>query len=298
MGLAIKFYKFFFEVCGRCFCFILNNRIFKEFLFSMHQRNSYVVANTKFASFVLNVNDQVIGRSTFVKNSPFDSEKFETVVKLLPPNHSKDLLMDVGANVGTISIYAVGSGIFSKAFAFEPEPKNFKLLQVNVLLNDLEQRVFLENIALSSTTDSHQLLISDSNYGDHRIVDHVCLYDDSNKTSLYVDVKCDLLDSFSQIVDKDSTLVWIDTQGYEGFVLAGARIILSKQVPICLEFWPFGLDQTNCKVQLIDIIVNAGYSYFIDLRYPDRKVQITTANLVSLADSLAGENLFTDILII
>ena len=49
-----------------------------------------------------------------------------------------DVVVDIGAQAGFFSVYAgskIGSG---KAYAFEPEPNNFKLLKENISLNKLK----------------------------------------------------------------------------------------------------------------------------------------------------------------
>ena len=49
--------------------------------------------------------------------------------------------VDVGANIGTTTIPALLSHGFETAVAIEPEPENVRVLRMNVLLNDLEDRV-------------------------------------------------------------------------------------------------------------------------------------------------------------
>jgi hypothetical protein len=37
----------------------------------------------------------------------------------------------------------------------------------------------------------------------------------------------------------------MDTQGYEGHVLAGARRLLDSGTPLVMEFWPYGIKRVN-----------------------------------------------------
>ena len=40
-------------------------------------------------------------------------------------------------------------------------------------------------------------------------------------------------------------LAWIDTQGHEGHVLSGASRLIQANVPIVIEFWPYGLKRSG-----------------------------------------------------
>jgi hypothetical protein len=64
--------------------------------------------------------------------------------------------------------------------------------------------------------------------------------------------------------DFASTLVWIDTQGYEGMALKGASVILAKKCPLAVEFWPYGLKRANCYDAFKHAVVS-NYRVFYDL---------------------------------
>src|SRR5690349_18823938 len=51
-----------------------------------------------------------------------------------------DVFVDVGANVGMYSIWAAKTRK-TRVFAFEPEAQNYSLLNRNIVLNDLSDRV-------------------------------------------------------------------------------------------------------------------------------------------------------------
>lgn len=58
-----------------------------------------------------------------------------------------DLMIDIGANVGLYSIYAAKAG--ARVLAFEPESQNYALLNRNLYLNGLADRVQCLNVAIS-----------------------------------------------------------------------------------------------------------------------------------------------------
>lgn len=70
------------------------------------------------------------------------------------------VLYDIGANVGTYSLYAALSGKASQAFSFEPESQNYALLNRNIALNALDDKVTAFNIPLSDRTHLDRLHLS------------------------------------------------------------------------------------------------------------------------------------------
>ena len=91
--------------------------------------------------FVVSTADKVIGREVFL-HGEFDFAKLQTALAILAreghpaPTH----LIDVGANIGTITIPALKRGLIQTATAIEPHPHNLRLLRTNIALNGLEDR--------------------------------------------------------------------------------------------------------------------------------------------------------------
>ena len=72
--------------------------------------------------------------------------------------NSSDILFDIGANVGVFSIYS--SSIKNiKCVAFEPEYSNLYLLK-NIILNNLQNKIFVYPIALSNKSELSMLNLS------------------------------------------------------------------------------------------------------------------------------------------
>jgi hypothetical protein len=74
----------------------------------------------------------MIGRGTYKSLKSFDARNLEKSLKILKTK--KNILLDVGANIGSIGIYGVAKNYFKKCLAFEPEPRNFDLLKKIYLL--------------------------------------------------------------------------------------------------------------------------------------------------------------------
>ena len=71
-------------------------------------------------------------------------------LRILGKKHKKKTLIDIGANIGSISIPALARGFFRNAIVFEPEIKNYRVLIANIYLNKLENKIRSINLALSN----------------------------------------------------------------------------------------------------------------------------------------------------
>lgn len=75
-----------------------------------------------------------------------------------------DILYDVGANVGCYSLYAALKKK-CRVYAFEPESLNYGVLNRNIHLNGIDDRVQAYNIAVSSQAELGELNLKIFDYG-------------------------------------------------------------------------------------------------------------------------------------
>jgi hypothetical protein len=78
-------------------------------------------------------------------------------------------------------------------------------------------------------------------------------------------VKLTKLDSVIKKINPKNVFLWIDVQGYEGFVLDGGRETLRYNPPLVIEFWPYALERSGCIELLKEIIIKANYKNCYDL---------------------------------
>jgi FkbM family methyltransferase len=147
---------------------------------------------------------------------------------------SQPNFIDVGGNIGYFScLFSKLAGPAGKVLAFEPESKNFALLKRNVQGNRLTN-VELHECALGASAGTAKLgLYKPANRGRHSMVD-------TNVKST-VDVPIRRLDDViaeSGYGDRSWSLMKIDVEGYEPFVLQGAEHTLSKTEMLVLEYSP------------------------------------------------------------
>lgn len=191
--------------------------------------------------------------------------------------------LDVGANIGSATCLALSRYGATEAWMFEPAPENVKLLRQNVLANGLEDQVHVHTVALSDHDGTVAFELSDTNWGDHRV--RVGRANNEGSAALLgetqrrvVDIHAQRLDSLFEegSIDVGSLgLAWIDVQGHEGHVFAGAAGLLASDVPIVCEYWPYGLERTG-GLERFHTLAAGSRSGFIDLATPGAPVLPTT----------------------
>lgn len=194
--------------------------------------------------YLFGIKDISIPFDMFINKCTFPEEEIKLFFKLTEKYYnrkpqSKDYFFDIGANIGTTSIY-VKRNIFNEmnVVAFEPEPFNYKLLRANALLNDCED-IRCENIGLSSKEGTATMAIFPENRGRNQIVSSS---DMDLRDKEKIDISIMSLDDYIGREHIDSNFIkwlWIDTEGHEVEVLKGMKDLLSEyHIPIFMEFNP------------------------------------------------------------
>jgi FkbM family methyltransferase len=262
-------------------------------------RQTYALCDLK-EQYVVSTQDNIIGRVLFDVGE-FDFNKFEIAHQAIVANTGKrpKTLIDIGANIGTICIPAVARGLVKNAIAIEPSPENCRLLRANIELNDLHGRIMVHETAVGPRDgEILSLALSPDNLGDHRIATGIASSEGEGRQ--IIKVRSDTLDHVLEDLRDQNLLLWMDVQGFEGFVLAGSRNLLEDKPPLVMEFWPRGMPRES-SFQLVKTAIGH-YVNFIDLAHPDRLRPIGDLDL--LYDEIGqGEDPprmqdFTDILIV
>ncbi len=189
--------------------------------------------------FSFDANDRFVGQVMMNNNYElYESELFVSKVS------KGDVVFDVGANIGYYVFLAAkkmglnhlfGRG---KIFAFEPNMKNFLLLDRNIKMNSLKN-ISLHNEAVGQINTTGHLYLSKDNFGDHRM--------STTEGWDCEDVSIVSLDSVIKKSALEPDVLKIDTQGYDLYVLKGIEGFLKKKKKLKLftEFWDFGNKQAG-----------------------------------------------------
>lgn len=217
--------------------------------------------------FLVRTDDLHIGRSLFVAGTRQEMDTLDLAVEVLQVHLGKDALarsalIDVGANIGTTTVPALRCGPFGRALAIEPETDNFSNLRLNVQLNELESKVAAVQAAAWSFEGSAHLLLSPARSGKHRLARA------DEKQGDQVEVATTTVDAAMQregIKPEEVGLLWVDAEGSEDRVLAGAAAVLELGRPIVLELNPLLLERTGGSQIELEQSLERHYSHFTPL---------------------------------
>lgn len=163
-------------------------------------------------------------------HEPTTTRIFETIVK------KGDNVLDCGANIGYFTLlFSRLVGSKGKVYAFEPEPRNFEFLTMNIQLNGY-RCVTANNKAVSDRTGVVRLYIDPKDTGHHTIKQYNGVTDDNRK---FVDIKSISLDSYFK--GKHSIdVIKMDIEGSEPLAFSGMDNLIkeSKNLKIIMEFYP------------------------------------------------------------
>ena len=90
-----------------------------------------------------------IGRKVFRKGH-FERDHVDRLLAVLRErglSRKDSVLLELGGNIGTQTVYFALSGAYSRIVSVEPDPRNFPLLKINIEQNGLETTVTAVNCA-------------------------------------------------------------------------------------------------------------------------------------------------------
>lgn len=143
--------------------------------------------------------------------------EFESMSFLLHLLTPQDLLIDVGANIGSYSVLAASVG--ARAIAFEPVPATYQHLVMNIENNKISDLVVAHQIAMGKSKGSARM----STHLD--TMNHIL--DPNDMFSSEVKVLIDTLDDYIQGCHQ-VRLLKIDAEGHDEDVIEGADKSLAK----------------------------------------------------------------------
>lgn len=162
-------------------------------------------------------------------------------------NSSGGIFLDIGANIGTTSIY-VNKRLLPqiKVYAFEPDEQNYTLLKANAELNGCTNFV-AEKIALSNSSAKLVMEVNKTNRGGNAVIGELCNGQATQSTTQTDSADNEIVDAITladymqqhNISAEQIDYIWIDVEGHEPQVIEGAMPILrQKKIPLFMEFTP------------------------------------------------------------
>lgn len=176
---------------------------------------TYEIKNSKFC---LPMKDKDLIQSLIFNNKTYwDMPLFEKIDKILKDNA---VILDIGSNIGNHSLYWCNERNAKLVYAFEPYPYTYKILEKNVIANNLENRlkIFPFGISDEITKGSVEGFCS-TNIGGTGF--------EKNPDG---DFDFKTLDSLS--IPEKIDLIKIDVEGKEMDVIKGGMETIKKNLPI------------------------------------------------------------------
>lgn len=183
--------------------------------------------------------------------------------KFISDLNSQDILFDIGASVGLMTVHAASILKYGKVFAFEPDPENRNRLRNNVNLNHLTNVEFIDWAVSDSLGEV--TLFTDGAAGAAPTLREQKNRDIAPKGEVLVKTKT--LDQ--AIIEKElplPTVLKIDIEGAEILCLKGATKLLQGKLGkkprlICVEIHPEFLPDFNSdEAEIHNLILESGYS--------------------------------------
>jgi len=209
-----------------------------------------------------------MGLSVWGVHEPLVTKVFKKEIK------NGDVVLDIGAHIGYYTLIAAKLvGENGKVFAFEPEPTNFDLLELNVKANGYNN-VTLVQKAVSNKTGKIKLYLSEDNTGDHGIYD-------SHNGRQSIEIEAIQLDDYFKSYEGKIDFIKIDIQGAEALAIQGMSSLLRKnRAKIITEFEPPALKKSGIEPrEYLDLLVKHGFKlYHINDR--ENKIELITIDKI------------------
>lgn len=223
-----------------------------------------LLANGRNGLLLIDLEDQNVGRKLSF-GGEYGWDEVERLRGYVTPDSS---VLFVGSHVGAIVIPIAKS--CRSVVAVEANPRTFRLLQINMTLNDCGN-VETINRAASDKEEELQFLMSRVNPGGSKRMPKVHKYMYFSDSPEVITVKANRLDDL--LAGRSFDVIFMDIEGSEYFALGGMPRLLAAARVLCMEFVPHHLKNVSgvSVAQLLALIE----PHFSSLFIPTKNLNIT-----------------------
>jgi len=181
-----------------------------------------------------------------------------------------DVFFDVGANVGIYSVYATLRNTKAIVYAFEPEYSNLHQLKLNIINNNLLEKVIPFACAISDQSGLSYLHIQDFTSGAALSTENTQTIKNSfGKDVLWKEgVATFSLDYIAESLNIQPDLIKIDVDGNESKILnGGGKVFSNKKLrSIIIEMIKYLPNYSCIKNQLLD------YGFKLETEFDENQI--------------------------
>jgi FkbM family methyltransferase len=213
------------------------------------------------ANFIFKKNDSITRR--YFEEGEYDESIVIKGLKILKKEKITTLI-NFGGHVGTSIIPLIKKSYFSLGIAFEPSINNYKLLETNILINGLENKITTYNSAIGTKVSVGKIFEGEkNNTGDFRVYDEKKHSDNENRIQQISIVP---LDDYWLPELNNNCLLLVDVQGYELEALKGTSKFIKNKIPTIMELCPYLLKEDS-NLEMFLLLKN--YDYIVDLEFDE-----------------------------
>lgn len=191
------------------------------------------------------IGEEIFEKGQFRRERANELVRFLVEKQYLGGSREPGVLVEIGGNIGTQSIYLMKTNAFRKIIVLEPNRECFDLLTWNILLNNLSESSMLFQSAAGERNKQAILSLRNFNLGASSLTTRLGRIDEAGYE---VDVKrIDELLAENNIDPEDLGLFWIDAEGYELQIFKGMGTLIGKTAPVYFEYTPFVYESEERK---------------------------------------------------
>ncbi len=230
----------------------------------------------------LTINALEKGGQAYLDRSSYQ-EVINPLYKLIQEKYNPNLVFDIGANYGFISVLYAKIFIQAKVIAIEPSNWLCNYIEINKKKNNCDNIEIVRAICDEISGDTKGFSINPVHSQDNRVDAPSGLWRKENVITTSIDA---IIEKYNKI---NFVFIKIDTQGFEKQVFQGAKKFLSENSNwlIKTEFSPYHLEKqgTNPKEFLSFLIKNYTVVELVGiLNYKEQNLDDLFKNSVELAD--------------
>jgi FkbM family methyltransferase len=172
-------------------------------------------------------------------------------------------ILDLGANIGTFGVFALGRWNVDQMRSFEPDPANAAMLNNTIALN-----------RANHCWSAHQAAVSNSSGHMTLIPGHFSLSRRADAGEAGIDVM--MVDLFT--LDYDTDLLKMDIEGGEWSILSDPRMADLRVRVIVMEWHWRDAPQADAHAAALDLLKRAGYELQADRTEPQAGIGLVWAS--------------------